>query len=165
MVFFRWKSENDQAIVAGRARSQRRLGARFRRRLNVAATIAAATAVAGVLTLSSSAQWLLWVSPWQSKSSLGLRPGALRQGSERCESVRAAFPTSLSPKQAKELGIETPMPFGDGGADLECPRPKVYTHGPCRSPVASKFIVPAGHLRSAAPGSPETLEVAAQALE
>lgn len=75
-----------------------------------------------------------------------------------------AFPVSLSPQKALELGIET-VPFGDGGADLEHPRPKVYTHGPCRSSHTSKYIVPGRHWRDAAPGSPERQAVQDKALE
>ncbi|CAE7544340.1 PORA, partial [Symbiodinium microadriaticum] len=46
----------------------------------------------------------------------------------------------MSPEEADRLGLK---PFGDGGAENETSprRPKFYTHGPCRSPAASQFVV------------------------
>lgn len=35
------------------------------------------------------------------------------------------------------------LPFGDGGSDVDVPRAKIYTHGPCASPLAAKFVVSA----------------------
>jgi len=50
---------------------------------------------------------------------------------------------TMSPEEADRLGLK---PFGDGGAENETSprRPKLYTHGPCRSAAAAQFVVPCG---------------------
>mmetsp|Transcript_13855 Transcript_13855/g.43378 ORF Transcript_13855/g.43378 Transcript_13855/m.43378 type:complete len:430 (-) Transcript_13855:131-1420(-) len=76
----------------------------------------------------------------------------------------AAFAPSLIADKPGELGVEV-LPFGDGGADNETPRPKLYTHGPCRSALATEFVVAAGGWKHAGPGSPEHRALAARTLE
>lgn len=84
----------------------------------------------------------------------GRRCGGLRCAGPSPRSLirRGSFSASLSPDQVDQLGLK---PFGDGGADLEPQKPKVYTHGPCRSAGAARHILQAGAWRSSAPGSEE----------
>ena len=86
-----------------------------------------------------------------------LRPG-------RGLAARRSFDPSLTVKEAQALGVEA-VPFGDGGADLEAPRPKAYTHGPCRSGSARQFVVDAAVWRTSAPGSEERQALMAEILE
>eukprot|EP00929_Paragymnodinium_shiwhaense_P062911 TRINITY_DN31439_c0_g1_i2.p1 TRINITY_DN31439_c0_g1~~TRINITY_DN31439_c0_g1_i2.p1 ORF type:complete len:436 (+),score=68.50 TRINITY_DN31439_c0_g1_i2:64-1308(+) len=68
----------------------------------------------------------------------------------------------MSPEQAAALGIK---PFGDGGAcNVTQPRPKVYTHGPCASPLAAQFVVKARHNRDPSTGAPERKQLLDDAL-
>lgn len=70
---------------------------------------------------------------------------------------------SMDPAEAERLGIK---PFGDGGAVEEgvVPKPKVYTHGPCGSPVGQQFVVNCEAWRAAGPESETHRSLVSQAL-
>eukprot|EP00435_Cladocopium_sp_Y103_P012901 s836_g3.t1 len=71
------------------------------------------------------------------------RPGRGLQPTARHVVNEAGFEVgvTMSPEEADRLGLK---PFGDGGAENETSprRPKLYTHGPCRSAAAAQFVVP-----------------------
>lgn len=94
------------------------------------------------------------------------RPVSLRGPAQRRQAqvARPAFPPSLSPQEAKKLGIEV-VPFGDGGADNESARVKIYTHGPCRSGNAAEYIVAADRWKDAPAGGDERRAIVERTLE
>jgi len=69
----------------------------------------------------------------------------------------------MTPEEAEKQGY---MPFGDGGADNSTnPRPRVYTHGPCASPVAARFVVPCHDWRATEQGDAIRRKLVETALE